>query len=555
MQNKEFKAGPGPNHRPISPGALYFAADWVLAGADHAGMASPSKRGISKKEVVALSSVAGACALLHLQSSSPTFVTQPVQLQKDFTQGKSLPVLAERYSKTGEAKTFRSGLGTAVAGGSALALLLRHQRRRSTKSQRCHVIRLAAPQNIAPKPEKETKSTESTESQDAFPQIPMPVVAGALATLAVVASNPAMAQEVAGAAADVASAAEDVEEVVGDVAQSSGDWFEPLIQFNAGIIAGIDGVIEDQLNVPNSFGFAIIGYTLLIKVLTYPLNQSALRSGAIMQLIRPKVDQVQRKYKNDQETQNRMLLRLYDDCGVNPLGGCVPSLVQFPIFIGLYRSILKLSQINPRFQEPFLWIPSLAGPSASGPSLDWLIKSQSETEFIPLIGWDEAARYCILPVLLIGSQIITQKVSQPDVGNQGGPAAIISNIVPLVIGYTGLVSPAGLGVYWLCNNLVTQAQTYLIRSQLGEEFPEYKKYLDGSAQREEEEAKKAKEEAVEEEEIAGPGVGFGVDTTDQEEETKAKTEDSEEKVLATEPARPMRRLSTEARPRRRRSRR
>lgn len=528
----------------------------MLAGADHAGMASPSKRGISKKEVVALSSVAGACALLHLQSSSPTFVTQPVQLQKDFTQGKSLQVFAERYSKTGEAKTFRSGLGTAVAGGSALALLLRHGRHRSTKSRRNHVIRLAAPQNIAAKPEKEMKSTESTEStEDAFPQIPMPVVAGALATLAVVASNPAMAQEVADAAADVASAAEDVEEVVGDVAQGSGDWFEPLIQFNAGIIAGIDGVIEDQLHIPNSFGFAIIGYTLLIKVLTYPLNQSALRSGAIMQLIRPKVDQVQRKYKNDQETQNRMLLRLYDDCGVNPLGGCIPSLAQFPIFIALYRSILKLSQINPKFQEPFLWIPSLAGPSAGGPSLDWLIKSQSETEFIPLIGWDEAARYCVLPVLLIGSQIITQKVSQPDVGNQGGPAAIISNIVPLVIGYTGLVSPAGLGVYWLCNNLVTQAQTYLIRSQLGEEFPEYKKYLDGSAQREEEEAKKAKEEAVEEEEIGGPGVGFGVDATDQEEETKAKTEDSEEKVLATEPARPMRRLSTEARPRRRRSRR
>eukprot|EP00435_Cladocopium_sp_Y103_P037367 s3940_g9.t2 len=254
---------------------------------------------------------------------------------------------------------FLKGLGTAVAGGSALALLLRHGRRRSTKSQRCHVIRLAAPQNIAANPEKA-----------AFPQIPMPVVAGALATLAVAASNPAMAQEVADAAADIASAAEDAEEVVGDVAQSSGDWFEPLIQFNAGIIAGIDGVIEDQLHIPNSFGFAIIGYTLLIKVLTYPLNQSALRSGAIMQLIRPKVDQVQRKYKNDQETQNRMLLRLYDDCGVNPLGGCIPSLVQFPIFIGLYRSILKLSQINPKFQEPFLWIPSLAGPTAGTPSLD-----------------------------------------------------------------------------------------------------------------------------------------------------------------------------------------
>jgi len=505
-----------------------------------------SQRGVSKKEVVALSAVAGACALLKLPSSPPAFVTQPV-LQKDLTQGKSLQLLAEtRPSKIGEAKVFTSGLGTAIAGGGALALISRRGGRRAAKSQRCHVVRLAAPEKITPK--------QTKDSVDAFPQmpeIPMPVVAGALATLAVVASNPAMAQE-------VADVAEDVEEVVGDVAQGSGDWFEPLIQFNAGIIAGIDGVIEDQLHIPNSFGFAIIGYTLLIKVLTYPLNQSALRSGAIMQLIRPKVDQVQRKYKNDQETQNRMLLRLYDDCGVNPLGGCVPSLVQFPIFIGLYRSILKLSQINPKFQEPFLWIPSLAGPTQGTASLDWLLKSQSETEFVPLLGWDEASRYCVLPILLVVSQFITQKVSQPDQGNQGGPAAIVANVIPLVIGYTGLVSPAGLGVYWLCNNLVTQGQTYLIRNQLGEEFPEYKKYLDGSASREEEEAKKAKEEAAEEEEIAGPGVGFGTVTDESaaaeaEEESKPAPE-AEAKVLETEPpSRPMRRLTQQAKPRRRRS--
>ncbi|CAE6941477.1 ALB4, partial [Symbiodinium sp. CCMP2456] len=93
-------------------------------------------------------------------------------------------------------------------------------------------------------------------------------------------------------------------------------------------------------------------------------------SSAIMQLIRPKVEQIQRKYKSDQETQNRMLLRLYDDCGVNPLGGCIPSVVQIPIFIGLYRSILKLAEINPKFKEPFLWIPSLAGPVTGSPSLD-----------------------------------------------------------------------------------------------------------------------------------------------------------------------------------------
>ncbi|CAK9016583.1 unnamed protein product [Durusdinium trenchii] len=503
---------------------------------DHA-----SRRGISR-EVVTLS-VAGAYALLHL-STSTAYVTQPQP--KDLTQLANLRVsAAQTRHLSGESKNFRSGVGAAIAGGGALTLLLRHGRRKVSEPHRCSVVRLAA---------AETSEKDSSQNHQ-IPNIPVPVVAGALATLAAFASDPAMAQEVVGAVAEAAAdVADDAEEVVGEVAQSSGDWFEPLIQFNAGIIAGIDGVIEDQLHIPNSFGFAIIGYTLLIKVLTYPLNQSALRSGAIMQLIKPKVDQIQRKYKNDQETQNRMMLRLYDDCGVNPLGGCIPSLLQFPIYIGLYRSIQKLSQINPKFQEPFLWIPSLAGPTAGNPNLDWLVKSQSADEFIPLIGWTDAARYCVLPVLLIGSQIVTQKVSQPEVGNQGGPAAIVQNVIPLVIGYTGLVSPAGLGVYWLCNNLLTQAQTYVIRSQLGEEFPEYKKVLDGTYEQEAEEERKRKEQEKQEEELSAPGRGFGQSLEEEEKEEEEENE-ADAKELETEPARPMRRLSTQARPRRRRSRR
>jgi len=337
----------------------------------------------------------------------------------------------------------------------------------------------------------------------------------AAAAAAVMAANPALAQDVQEAASAVADAAadagaDDAEEVVGTVANSGGDLFEPLVQFNAGIIAGIDNVVEEQLRIPNSFGFAIIFYTLLIKLLTFPLNQTSLRSSAIMQLIRPKVEQIQRKYKSDQETQNRMLLRLYDDCGVNPLGGCIPSVVQIPIFIGLYRSILKLAEINPKFKEPFLWIPSLAGPVTGSPSLEWLTSSQSQTEYIPSLGWEETGRYLILPLTLIASQVITQRISNPEVGNQGGPAGIVNAVIPLVIGYTSLVSPQGLGIYWLCNNLVTNGQTFFIKNQLGEEFPEYRKYLDGTLQTEEEERKKAKEMKAQEaeESFKGAGVGF-----------------------------------------------
>jgi len=239
-------------------------------------------------------------------------------------------------------------------------------------------------------------------------------------------------------------------------------------------------------------------------------NQTALRAGALMQLISPKVKMIQTKYKNDQETQNRMLLRLYDDCGINPLGGCVPTIIQLPIFLSLYRAINKLAEKNPHFQEPFLWIPSLAGPAEVGkPSLDWLLKSKSADAFEPLIGWNTAGLYLILPVLLVTSQVFTQKASTPppQPGQENNPLGAITNFFPLIIGYTALVSPAGLGIYWFFNNLLTTAQTSFIKNGIASEFPEYQQVIDGK--KEDDGADEENQEAKQEEEST-IGMGFGM---------------------------------------------
>jgi len=295
---------------------------------------------------------------------------------------------------------------------------------------------------------------------------------------------------IADAATGVADVSMGVVEAAADVAEATqppaptddAGFFEPLVQANAGIIAGIDDVAEEVLHLPNSFGWAIIGYTIFIKAITFPLNQSALRTNAMMQILGPKVKQIQTKYKNDQETQNRMMLRLYDDAGVNPLGGCLPSLLQLPIFIALYRAINSLAQKNVHFKEPFLWIPSLSGPVDAGqPSLDWLTKSQFPDHFEPLIGWEQAGRYLILPAMLVVSQFFTQQQASPNQAQQQGPLQYVTNVFPFIIGYTTLVSPAGLGIYWFMNNLLTQAQTTYIKNSLSEEFPQYKKIIDGTA--------------------------------------------------------------------------
>lgn len=341
-------------------------------------------------------------------------------------------------------------------------------------------------------------------------------------------SDPAWAAEaLLATASDVQAAAADVAEAIVEekIADEGGDWFQPWVDFNAGIISGVDDVVEDRLGLKGTFGFAIIGYTLLIKAITFPLNQSSLRAGAMNQLIAPKMKYIQDRYKNDQETQNRMMMRLWDETGSNPLSGCLPSILQLPIFIGLYRAITKLAEKNPHAKEPFLWIPSLSGPVEAGnPSLDWLLKSQSDKEFIPLVGWENAGKYCILPFVLVISQFATQKLTAPSTQSASGPAGAIVGIIPIVIGFTALSSPAGLGIYWFINNIVTVTQTYFIKQELGKEFPEYQRILDGTDKKEAEERKQRLEaaRAAKEADIGGLGKGFSAVQAEAEDEAAAE---------------------------------
>jgi len=350
--------------------------------------------------------------------------------------------------------------------------------------------------------------------------IAAPVLAAVPAPELQTALQPDFTDQAVEAAAAAAEAAQ-------ESADKNKDWLDPWIDFNAGIIAGLDDVAEDKLHLPNTFGFAILFYTGLIKAITFPLNQSSLRTNAMMQLLAPKVKQMQKRYADDEETRNRMMLRLYDDCGVNPLGGCLPTLAQFPIFIGLYRAINRLAENNVHCKDPFLWIPSLSGPVEPGkPSLDWLLKSQYTDHFEPLIGWQSAGQYCVLPVLLVISQFVTTKISNPQGSQAQGPAGAITNLFPLIIGYTSLVSPSGLGIYWLFNNILTQGQTALIRNGLKQEFPEYKDLIDG---KEKEAEKKPAEAAVEEKEIPR---GFGVQEEDEDED-EDEEEEEESKLVQT----------------------
>ena len=191
-----------------------------------------------------------------------------------------------------------------------------------------------------------------------------------------------------------------------------------------------------------------------------------IKSSKAMQELQPKMKELQEKYKNDREKLAQEQMKLYKEHGVNPLGGCLPMLVQMPIWFALYRSLLQLSREG-LLNQGFLWIPSLAGPVSDynqGLS-SWLFPFVNGA---PPIGWAHAIAYLILPVLLVVSQLYMQQMMTPQTSDpQQASMQSVMKFMPLMFGYFALIVPSGLTLYWFTSNLLAMAQQYFTKTNIG----------------------------------------------------------------------------------------
>jgi YidC/Oxa1 family membrane protein insertase len=183
--------------------------------------------------------------------------------------------------------------------------------------------------------------------------------------------------------------------------------------------------------------------------------------------LQPIVKEIQAKYASNPEVMNQKVAEVYQTNEVNPLAGCVPSIVQIPVFIGLYRSVLDLAKEN-RLDESFLFLPNLEGPTyGADPAqgTDWLLKW---VDGVPSLGWDDTSAFLILPVLLVLSQFASMQLMQP-AREKGAPEPegnFVLKLLPLMIGWFSLNVPAALCLYWITNNVVTTASSLLIRNTM-----------------------------------------------------------------------------------------
>ena len=177
------------------------------------------------------------------------------------------------------------------------------------------------------------------------------------------------------------------------------------------------------------------------------------------QALQPTIKELQAKYASNPEVMNQKIAAMYQDNDINPLAGCVPSLLQIPIFIGLYRAVLTLAKDN-KLDEPFLWLPNLEGPTYGADPAhgsDWILKGW--VDGTPALGWEATAAFLTIPIVLVISQSISMNMMASK--DQEQPAFL--KFLPLLIGWFSLNVPAALGIYWVANNFITTALTLQIK--------------------------------------------------------------------------------------------
>lgn len=199
----------------------------------------------------------------------------------------------------------------------------------------------------------------------------------------------------------------------------------------------------------SNYGLSIILLTILIKILFWPLTRKSYQSMKEMRKLQPMMAKLREKYKNNKQEMNKQLMGLYKTYKINPMGGCLPMLVQMPVFFAFYRILPNSIELR---HAPFvLWVNDLSAPERLF-SFPFTIPLMAPPYGIPIL------------TLLMGASMFLQQKMTPMTGD---PAqAKMMMLLPVVFTFLFINFPSGLVLYWLVNNILSIAQQYRINRQL-----------------------------------------------------------------------------------------
>lgn len=207
----------------------------------------------------------------------------------------------------------------------------------------------------------------------------------------------------------------------------------------------------------HDFGVAIILLTVIVRCALFPLNSKALRSQRAMQALQPKIKEAQEKHKNDRAKQSQELMKIYKEHKINPFGGCLPMLIQFPILIALYWVFingLNPDKINGLYS--FVAHPGVIDPV-----------------FLGILNLSQKSG--LMAILTGAAQFFQSKMMFKDTASQSHSATDFSRMMssqmtyfmPLFITFIAWSLPAGLPLYWLTTTVFSIGQQYLINKKSG----------------------------------------------------------------------------------------
>lgn len=197
--------------------------------------------------------------------------------------------------------------------------------------------------------------------------------------------------------------------------------------------------------VTHNYGIDIILLTILIKLIFYPLSVKSYKSMKEMQKTQPILAKLKEKYKDDKAKLNQEMVELYKTKGINPMGGCLPMVIQIPVFFALYRALSAAIELR---HAPFMfWINDLSAPE--------------DLFTIQVAGYALPMR--ILPLVMGATQVIQQKMTPTSVDPMQEKMMLA---MPIVFTFIFWGFPSGLVLYWLVNNVISIAQQYYINKKV-----------------------------------------------------------------------------------------
>lgn len=250
----------------------------------------------------------------------------------------------------------------------------------------------------------------------------------------------------------------------------------PLINLLVGIYQGLS-----ILHIPGALGFSLFILTIIIRLLAWPLMAGQIKSTKKMAELKPYLDELKSKHKDDKQAMASAQMALYKEHGVNPAGGCLPALIQIPLFIGLYQAILhiipgmgsvNLGWTNSILYFPWMHLQAMPDPNFFGLNLG-VKPSQFTTYGIALL---------LIPLItalltFIQSQMTLAKASvkpypsdspkekKEKEGMEESMSQVQSQMVymmPLMIGYFAFSFPVGLAIYWNCYTILGIIQQHKV---------------------------------------------------------------------------------------------